>query len=161
MAWMRMNHKGMTMAEVVVAIGVTALALGSVFAAMAGTKAIAQFNRSQAQAIQVVRSRVELLRATAFGNIANSTTNNVSYDSGPDGIVGNADDRTGTLTVAVRDAADFDGDGNTNETSVDIDADNANDVSAAAPVRVTFTWAEWMLGTKRNFSVSIDTLISA
>ncbi len=153
------GHRGLTLAEVVVAIGITALAFGSIFAAYGGVKAMTRFNRTQSEAAQVVRSQIELLKATAFANINNATTNNVVFDPGKDGISGNADDRKGTLTVAVRDAADMDSDGNTAETTIDLDNDLTNDANAK-PIRVTFSWTEYMVGQKRNFSVFLDTLVA-
>lgn len=116
--------------------------------------------KHRVQAIQVARGQVELLKATAFAAIANSVSV-VAYDAGPDGIWGNADDFTGTLTVTVADLADFDADGNTAETAVDVNGDNVNDATAARPVRVTFTWAESVVGITRNMTVTIDTLIAA
>ncbi|MCG3177095.1 MAG: hypothetical protein MOGMAGMI_02061 [Candidatus Omnitrophica bacterium] len=138
-------------------VGLFFVSLITAFMAVKMTNTMA---KHRVQAIQVARGQVELLKATAFGAIANAV-NVAAYDAGPDGIWGNADDFTGTLTVTVRDVADFDGDGNTAETAVDIDGDNVNDATAALPVRVTFTWAESVLGLTRNMTVTIDTLIAA
>lgn len=138
-------------------VGLFFVSLITAFMAVKLTNVMA---KHRVQAIQVARGQVELLKATAFAAITNSVAV-AAYDAGPDGIWSTADDFTGTLTVTVADLADFDGDGNTAETAVDINGDNINDPTAARPVRVTFTWAESVVGLTRNMTVTIDTLIAA
>ncbi|MNC98385.1 hypothetical protein D3C83_163250 [compost metagenome] len=53
----------------------------------------------------------------------------------------------------------MDGDGNANEALIDVDGDGTND--AAKPVRVTFTWREFVQHQNRNFSIWFDALIAA
>ncbi len=153
------NIKGFTLVEVLMALGITVTLFGSMIAAYIAVKSINMMARHKIQAMQVVRGQIENLKSAQFSTLANGTQT-VSYDAGPDGIFGNADDLTGTLTTTIQDFVDFDNDGNTTETQIDIDNDGVND-SVALPVRVSFTWREWVVGQARNMSVSTDTIIGS
>jgi type II secretory pathway pseudopilin PulG len=154
-----MDEKGYTLVEVLVCVALAVLLIGSSMAAFYGTSLLAQTAKHRIEALQIVRGQLEELKVTDFDLIVNSTAT-VSYDPGPDGVFGNADDEQGTLTVSVADWLDMDSDGNTTETSVDING-GGNDPTAAKPVRVTFTWAEFMIGQTRDQSVFLDTLIAS
>ena len=152
------SNKGYTLIEVMMAFGITMVLFGSLVVTFLAVKSINTMARHKIQALQVVRGQVENLKAGAFAAVVNSTTN-ASYDAGTDGVYGNADDMQGTLTTTVQDLMDFDGDGNTAETQINVDNTGGND-SNAAPVRISFTWNEWVIGQSRNMTVSVDTIIA-
>ena len=159
---MRLNRKErFTLLELMVALGISVTLVASLVLAFLGMKMTSAMARHRMQAMQMVRGQVEFLKATAFANLANSTTNNVAYDAGADGVFGTADDLKGTLTVTLRDFLDMDTDGDTNETSVDINGDGVNDSTYARPVRVSFSWTQYVFGASKTFTVFVDTLIAA
>ncbi len=104
------SKRGFTLAEVMIAFAVSLALFAAVLAAYLGVKSLNLLAKHHMQAVEVVRGRVESLKVTAYAAIVNGTTT-VSYDAGPDGIFGNADDLQGTLTVTVQDFLDYDGDG--------------------------------------------------
>ncbi len=158
---------GFTLIEALVAMGAIGVLCGSLTLAYLGVKSIQRMTLHRFQALQLARSQMELLKATPFVNIVNSTQNNMSFDAGPDGNYGTTDDLKGTLTVQVQDWLDMDNDCASNsvncrtETSIDIDGDGVNDPAAAKPVRVLFTWTEKLLGQSRTMTVFMDSLIAA
>lgn len=152
------SKKGYTLVEVMVALGITVVLFGSMVMTFLTVKSINIMARHKIQAVQAVRGQIENLKAGAFGNIANSTQV-ASYDAGADGVFGTGDDMQGTLTTSVQDSVDFDNDGNTAETQIDVDGQGGNDTTAA-PVRVSFTWNEYVIGQSRNLTVSADTIIA-
>ena len=156
---MKNGDNGFTLVEVMMSIAIVVTLFGSMITAFLGVKNINMLARHKMQAMQVVKAQTENLKATPFANLANSTQNNITYDAGPDGVFGNADDLRGTVTITVQDFLDLDGDGNTGENFINVDNQGGND-GVARPVRVAFTWADSVLGQARNRSVSVDTLIS-
>lgn len=151
-------RKGYTLVEVLVAMGVTLTLFGSTLAVFLTVKSVNTMARHKIQAVQVVRGQVENLKAGAFTAIADGTLA-ASYDVGPDGVFGNADDMRGTLTTSVRDWMDFDGDGDSTETQINVDNTGGNDTNAL-PVRVSFDWNEYVIGRTRSMNVSVDTIIA-
>ncbi len=152
------SKKGYTLVEVMVALGITLTLFGSMALTFLAVKSINVMSRHKIQAMQLVRSQVENLKAGSFAAIANATST-ASYDAGPDGAFGNADDMQGTLTTSVRDWLDFDNDGNSNETAINVDNSGGNETNAV-PLRVTFGWSEWVMGQSRNMTVFTDTIIA-
>ncbi|MBI4353393.1 MAG: prepilin-type N-terminal cleavage/methylation domain-containing protein [Candidatus Omnitrophica bacterium] len=155
-----MGRRGFTLVEVLVSLGLGVALFAAFVSALMGVMYVNGMTRHRMQAAQVVRGEAELLKATAFGFIADRSVE-LSYDAGADGVFGTSDDLKGTLTVTVRDFLDMDGDGNTAETAVDVDGDGSNDPSAAKPVRLEFSWSERMLGIYRSSSFFVDILIAA
>ena len=153
-----LGGKGYTLVEVLMGLGITMLLFGSMALTFVAVKSINMMARHKMQAMQVVRGQVENLKAGAFTNIVNSNSQ-VSYDAGPDGVFGNADDLRGTLTTQVQDLQDFDGDGNMAETQINVDNTGGND-AVAAPLRISFAWPEYVVGQTRNMNVSVDTIIA-
>ncbi len=151
---------GFTFVEVCFALAIATGLVASLVSIFLGVKSVTMLARHEIQASEVVRGQIESLKATAFGAIADNTQA-ASYDAGPDGVFGNADDMQGTLTVTVRDFLDMDGDGDTAETSIDVDGDTINDPSAAIPVRASFSWQEHLLGLTKTFSAFADTLVAS
>ena len=158
---LKLKNSGFTLVEVMVTTGVSVLLLTGFLGSVTVSKSLNALSRHQMQALQVVKSQMELLKATAFSNIADSSAANTTYDAGVDGTFGTADDLTGTLTVTRGDFLDMDADGNTAETAIDINGDGTNDTAYAVPVRVAFTWTQNIIGTSKSFTVSADTLLSA
>lgn len=152
------SKKGYTLVEVLMALTITMVLFGSMIMTFLAVKSINTMSRHKIQAVQMVRGQIENLKAGPFMNIANSTAA-ASYDAGKDGVYGNGDDLQGTLATSVRDWIDFDADGNNAETQIDVDNSGVNDANAA-PVRVSFTWNEWVIGQSRNMTVSADTIIA-
>ena len=153
-----MSEKGFTMVEVLICAGFAVLLIGSSMAAFLGAGVTGSMAKHRMEALQVVRGKMEETKITLLASIVDSTST-VSYDPGPDGAFGNGDDLQGTLGVSVRDWLDMDADGNTTETSIDING-GGNDPSVVKPVRVTFTWQEYILGMTKSLSVSVDTLVA-
>ncbi len=153
------NKKGFTLVEVMMAIVISVTMFGSMMAAFLAVKSINMMARHKIQAVQVVRGQIENLKAAQFSTVANGVQT-VSYDAGPNGTFGNADDMQGTLTTTVQDFMDFDGDGNKTETQINVDGIGGND-AVAVPVRVSFAWKEYVLGQSRNMSVFADTIIAS
>lgn len=166
------NQAGFSLVEVLIAFGVSALFVGVLTATFLGSSSVNASASSHMQASQIVRAAVEELRAGSFAAIgaAPAYTGNppvrttaVSFDAGADNVFGTADDRTGTLTVSVADHLDMDNDGDTAESWIDIDGQGpggTND-TVARPVRVTFTWAQPIAGTDKQYATSVDTLIAS
>lgn len=152
------STKGYTLVEVLMALGITVTLFGSMAVTFLTVKSINIMARHKIQAIQLVRGQIENLKAGAFANVVNSASVR-SYDAGADGTFGSADDLQGTLTTSVQDWMDFDGDGNSAETAINVDNTGGNDTTAA-PVRVSFAWTEYVIGSTRNMSVFADTIIS-
>ena len=152
--------QGFTYPEVLLAIAISVLLFTSLLAVFTVVKSVNKMAQHNMEAMQVVRNRMELLKATAFANIT-ASQQQMAYDAGVDGVFGTADDLNGTLTVALQDFLDMDGDGNTAEAAIDVDGNGGNDATAAVPVRVTFTWSEHLLGQDKNLSAFADTLIAA
>ena len=152
------NEKGFTLVEAVIALAVAVVLFGSLVLTFVAVKSMNKMARHHIQAMQVVRGQIDQLKVIPLSQVLDSTTT-VSYDAGPDGIFNTADDVKGTLTVKVQDFLDMDSDNNTTETLIDVDGDGVNDATAK-PVRVTFTWSEYVLGRQKNFSVFADTLIA-
>lgn len=152
------SQQGVTLVEVMLGMTILVTLFGSMVAAYVAVKSLNMMARHKMQAIQVVRGQIETLKARPFANIANATST-VAYDAGADHAYGTADDLTGTVTVAVQDALDMDNDNNTAESQINVDGSGGND-AVAAPVRVTFTWNEWVVGQRRTLSVRADTLIA-
>ena len=163
----RKTEKGLTLVEVVIALGLSVVVFSaSIWAAMA-VRQTRYMTRHHIQAMNVARSEVERLKGIPFASIGNEDGDNdnvdagpATYDAGPDGQFGTGDDLDGTLTVAVRDFLDMDGDDDTDEIWIDIDNNGVND-QVAKPVRVTFEWTEHMIGPDQDFAVTIDTLIGS
>lgn len=153
------NDKGFTLVEIMIALAAMVTIFATMASAFVEIKSLNTISRHHVQAAEIVRGQIETLRGTAFTNIADGTTL-VSFDAGSDGIFGDADDLSGTLTVTRGDFLDMDNDGNTAETAIDIDGDGIND-SSAIPVRVTLTWTQWVVGKSKTFTVVADTLIAA
>lgn len=151
---------GFTFVEIMIALAAIVIMFGSMASAFLSIKSLNSVSRHHVQAAETVRGKIETLKGTPFGNIINSTAV-VPYDAGNDGIFGTADDLTGTLTVTIGDFLDMDSDTNTTETSIDSDGDGVNDPTAAVPVRVTFTWTQWVLGRMKTYTVNADTLMAA
>jgi len=150
----------MTLVEVLVALVLTLLLFGSLLASILTVRSLGSLTRHKMQAVEVVRGRMEELKVTAFDQIVDSSVA-ATYDAGDDGLFGTADDRQGTLGVTVQDFLDMDGDGNVTETAIDLDGDAVNDAAFAKPVRVTFTWTQFVVGQSSTYSVSADTLVAA
>ena len=150
------------MAEVVIALGISVISFAALTAAYLGVQSLNMMSKRHIQAMEVVRGQIEMLKATAYTAIANSTTT-VSLDAGPDGTFGTADDIQGTLTVTVRDFLDYDGDGNAAENRISVDSfggGGSND-DVVLPVRVALSWTQKVFGGTKVMSVSVDTLIAA
>jgi prepilin-type N-terminal cleavage/methylation domain-containing protein len=152
------EKKGYTLVEVMMALAITLTLFGSMVMTFLAVKSINTMARHKIQAVQLVRGQIENLKAGAFANIANATTV-ASYDAGPDGTFGNADDMQGTLTTTVQDFLDFDGDGNMAEALINVDSTGGND-AVAVPLRVSFAWNEYVIGSTRAMTVSADTVIA-
>ncbi len=153
------DSKGFTMVEALVAFGLSIMVIASLLATFSGVKSINALVKHRIQTLQIVRGQIELLKVGGFSAIVNSTST-VSYDAGVDGLFNTADDLRGTLTVTVRDYMDMDNDSNTTETAIDVNG-GGNDPGAAAPVRVSFTWTQNIVGQSRNSTVFVDTLLAA
>ena len=149
----------MTLVEEMVALLLTLLLFSSLLGAILTFRSLSTLTRHKMQAVQVVRGKMEELKVTGFDNIVNSSAA-AAYDAGEDGLFGTADDLFGTLSVTVQDFLDMDGDNDKNETAIDLDGDVVNDEAFAKPVRVTFTWTQYVLGQGKTYSVSADTLIA-
>ena len=154
------NDKGFTFVEIIIALGAIVMIFASMASAFMAIESLNSISRHNIQATEIVRGEIETLKGTAFSTLVNSV-NTVTFDAGADGVFGNADDQKGTLTVTVIDALDMDGDGNGAETSIDVDGDGINDPTSALPVRVTFAWTQWVLGTTKTYAVAVNTLIAA
>ncbi len=154
------SQKGFTLAELLIATGIATAVFAAIFLAFVTVQSSSMLTRHRMQAMQVVRGQIEFLKVTGFNQVVDSAQT-VSYDAGQDGVFGNADDLTGTLTVTVQDFLDMDNDGNTTETAIDIDADGTNDGTVAKPVRAAFTWSQYIVGRSRSFTVSADTLVTS
>lgn len=153
------SQAGFTLVELLVAMGISAMTFAAVISAFLTVQSVNMLTKHRLQAVQVVRGQIELLKVTNFNLIVDGVST-ASYDAGPDGVFGTADDLKGTLTVTVQDALDMDNDGNTTETSIDVDTDGVNDPTVAKPVRAAFTWNQYVLGQSKNFTASADTLIT-
>ncbi|MGH7198096.1 MAG: prepilin-type N-terminal cleavage/methylation domain-containing protein [Candidatus Omnitrophota bacterium] len=157
---MMRNSRGMTLVEVLVALVLTLILFSSLLASILTIRSLSALTRHKMQATQVVRGQMEALKITAFDDIDDSSVA-APYDAGEDGVFGTADDLQGTLSVTVQDFLDMDGDGDAAETAIDLDGDAVNDTAFAKPVRVTFTWTQFVVGQSQVYSVSADTLIAA
>ena len=151
---------GFTFVEIMIALAAIVMMFGTMASAFLSIKSLNSVSRHHVQAAETVRGKIETLKGTPFANVAN-TVAVVPYDAGNDGSFGTADDLTGTLTVTIGDFLDMDDDTNTPETLIDIDGDGNNDPTAAVPVRVTFTWTQWVLGQMKTYTVNADTLMAA
>jgi type II secretory pathway pseudopilin PulG len=156
---MNIKEEGFTLVELLAAMGLGTVVFAALISAFLTVQSVNMLTKHRLQAVQVVRGQIELLKVTNYNLIADSVST-ASYDAGPDGVFGTADDLQGTLTVTVQDVLDMDNDGNTTETSIDIDADGVNDPTVAKPIRVALTWSQYVIGQSRNFTASADTLIS-
>ncbi len=152
------SQKGYTLVEVLIGLAISFTLFGSMAVTFLAVKSINVMARHKIQVVQLGRGQIENLKAGAFTSIANATST-VAYDAGPDGTFGNADDMQGTLTTSVRDWMDFDGDGNSAETAISVDGAGANETNAV-PLRVSFGWNEYVIGSTRAMTVSADTIIA-
>lgn len=152
------NQKGVSLIEIMVSVGISVFIFLSLISAFLGVKSLSELSESHLQASLIVRSQMEALRGTPYAQLAAANVQ-TAYDAGPDGTWGTGDDLMGTLTTTLQDNADFDGDGNTTETAISVDADATND-AVAQPARVTFAWAQRVLGHNKNYTVSADTIFA-
>lgn len=154
------HNEGFTFVEIMISLAITVTVFAAMTSAFLAIKSLNSVSRHHIQAAEVVRGKIEILKGTPFGSLLNSS-DVTPYDAGVDGIFGTADDPTGILTVTRGDFLDMDNDGNTVETAIDIDGDGTNDSSLAVPIRVTFTWTQWVIGQMKPYVVATDTLIAA
>src|SRR3989338_7487888 len=152
--------EGFTFVEIMISLAICVTVFAALSSAFLAIQSLNAVSRHHVQAAEVVRGEIEILKGTPFGGILDSS-DTVPYDAGVDGIFGTGDDLSGTMAVTRGDFLDMDNDGNTAETSVDIDGGGTNDTSAAVPIRVTFTWTQWVLGQTKSYTVATDTMIAA
>jgi hypothetical protein len=155
------NKNGFTIAEVLIALFLSVFFFSSLVIAFTSVNSLNSQVRHRMQAVQVVRGEMEKTKATAFNALTN-TSRVASYEAGPDGVFNTADDLQGILQVEIKDYLDMDGDTvTTMESSIDVTGDGNNDPTEAKPVRVKFTWSQYVLGQTKTYSVFADTLISS
>jgi len=169
------TEKGFTLVELLFSLAISVTLFTSLVLAFLLVQSTNMLVRHHMQAMEVVRGQVEQLKITAYNQIGYDEaginapnylgnppvrTLVLPFDAGTDGVFGNGDDMTGTVTVTVQDFLDMDDDGNVTETSIDIDG-GGNDPEACKPVRVALTWTQYVLGQAKTFTASVDTLIAA
>ncbi len=95
-----MNERGLTLVESMMGLLIAATLFSSLLLAALTVRSVTSMNRHYIQAVNVTRGALERTLGQGYGGAVNSTWVQ-AYDAGKDGVFGNADDLTGTVTVMV------------------------------------------------------------
>lgn len=100
---MNINRKGMTLIEVMMSVFVLITTLSVILTAFVIARMSVARARHKVEARNILRAKMEVIKNTAYGNIASSGPETIIINVGPDLIAGTTDDLLGARTVTIVD----------------------------------------------------------